>query len=60
MTKIITRGELLDKGGFEVVGSWAIELDNKTYWPKPSENGNGWYAGDCDDNNNLIYESDNQ
>jgi hypothetical protein len=52
----MTRGQLLDNGGFEVIGSWAIELDGVTYWPKESENGNGWYAGDCDDNDNLIYE----
>ena len=53
---MITRGQLLDKGGFEVAGSWEIVYNNERYFPRESENGNGWYAGDCDDNDNLIYE----
>jgi len=53
---MITRGQLLDKGGFEVAGSWEIVYNNHRYFPRESENGNGWYAGDCDDNDNLIYE----
>lgn len=54
---MITRGFLLENGGIEVSAvSWGITFDGKRYFPKYSENGNGWFAGDCDDNDNLIYE----
>lgn len=53
---MITRGKLLELGGVELLPSWGIKLDGNDYYPKESENGNGWYAGDCDDNDNLIYE----
>lgn len=56
---MITRGKLLDNGGIEIVGSWGIKLNGNVYYPKESDDGNGWYAGDCNDNDNLIYELDN-
>ncbi len=51
----MTRGELLDKGGIEVSNSWDIILNGVRWVEKPSENGNGWYAGSSDNTDNLIY-----
>jgi hypothetical protein len=51
----MTRGKLLDKGGIEVSNSWDIILDGVRWVEKPSENGNGWYAGSSDNTDNLIY-----
>jgi len=52
----MTRGELLYKGGIEVSKpSWDIILNGVRWVEKPSENGNGWYAGSSDNTDNLIY-----
>lgn len=56
-----TRNELLDLGGKHLKDSWTIIMPDGTYWvEKPSENGNGWYAGDCSDTGNLIYIINNE
>jgi hypothetical protein len=49
-----TRGQLLDAGGIEVMGSWDIILDGVRWVEKPSDNGNGWYHGDTGNTDNLV------
>ena len=49
-----TRGQLLDAGGIEVLGSWDILLNGQRWVEKPSDNGNGWYLGDTGDTDNLV------
>ena len=49
-----TRGQLLDAGGIEVMGSWDIILGGVRWVEKPSDNGNGWYLGDTGNTDNLV------
>jgi hypothetical protein len=54
-----TRGQLLEAGGVEVIGSWDIILAGQRWVEKPSENGNGWWLGDINDTDNLVMVEDN-
>lgn len=49
-----TRGNLLDAGATAGEG-WDLHLNGQVWVEKPSENGNGWYLGDCSDTDNLVY-----
>jgi hypothetical protein len=49
-----TRGQLLEAGGVEVLGSWDILLNGQRWVEKPSDNGNGWYLGDIGDTDTLV------
>jgi hypothetical protein len=49
-----TRGQLLEAGGVEVLGSWDILLNGQRWVEKPSDNGNGWYHGDIGDTDTLV------
>jgi len=49
-----TRGNLLESGAQRGAGRDLI-LDGQVWIEKPSDNGNGWYFGDIDDTDNLIY-----
>lgn len=55
-----TRGQLKEIGAVDVPninGLWAMECQDGTVWvERPSENGNGWFAGDCEDTDNLIFD----
>ena len=53
-----TLGSLLEKGGDLVVGIvWKVVMPDGAVWAeKPSDNGNGWYLGDCSDSDNLLFE----
>lgn len=56
---MVTRGQLLDRGAVvptNPVSIWDLELDGMVYRVRPSENGNGWYLGDCDDSDNLVMD----
>jgi hypothetical protein len=57
---MVTRGSLLEKGAIAPKNAksiWDLELDGILYVEKPSDNGNGWYLGDCSDTDNLVMES---
>jgi hypothetical protein len=49
-----TRGQLLDEGGIEVLGSWDILVNGVRWVEMPSDNGNGWYLGDIGDTDTLV------
>ena len=53
-----TLGELLEKGGIFQGGIvWKVIMSDGTVWvEKPSDNGNGWYAGECYDSDYLLFE----
>ena len=49
---------LEEKGGIFQGGIvWKVTMPDGTVWvEKPSENGNGWYAGNCYDSDYLLFE----
>ena len=53
-----TLKSLEEKGGVVKTGAvWRVVMPDGTVWQeKPSENGNGWYLGDCSNSDNLLFE----
>ena len=53
-----TLKKLEEMGGILETGTvWRVMMPNGEIWVEmPSENGNGWYAGDFDNSDNLLFE----
>ena len=58
----MTHGQLLEKGYLPIEGQGRFDClisvlgkDGEYWCEQPSRNGNGWYAGDINDQNNLCY-----